>query len=363
MLALAERDPETLVDYPKWDLVQALAADRGRCRTRPVSAGVRVRTCVTRTTCRPCSSGARRLQHLRRNAELLAEPPLDDAVAPRRARRERRRADGERTRERAPRVDDDDRVIVIGSGPCGATAATRLVERGIPVVMLDAGLRAPGGQLVRLAGRTVWRRKGWAEYSEHRHDPPDDDVVWVSSLSLGGLSNYWTSAIPRYAPEDFIDGARIDERFAWPVTYDELVPYYDLLEPTMGLTAGDAFRGVPDGHARYRTRLPRDWRSVAARAAAQRHGVGALPMARGGPWMVVRRGTEFSSYHCMVAPLAVLEPVLVPSDDRGLRDAAQLVVAVRPSRRRSSTSTAGQEPMSTSAVAPWSSPRERSTPR
>ena len=131
--------------------------------------------------------------------------------------------------------DDDDRVIVVGSGPCGATAAARLVERGISVVMLDAGLRAPGGQLVRLAGRTVWRRKGWAEYSQHRHDPStDEDVVWASSLSLGGLSNYWTSAIPRYAPEDFGDGARIDERFAWPVTYDELVPYYDLLEPTMG---------------------------------------------------------------------------------------------------------------------------------
>ena len=74
--------------------------------------------------------------------------------------------------------------------------------------------------------------------------------MWVSSLSLGGLSNYWTSAIPRYAPEDFNDGARIDERFEWPVTYDELVPYYDRLEPTMGLTAGEAFRGVPDGNAR-----------------------------------------------------------------------------------------------------------------
>lgn len=205
--------------------------------------------------------------------------------------------------------DHDDRVIVVGSGPCGATAAARLVERGIPVVMLDAGLRAPRGQLVRLAGRTVWRRKGWAEYSQHRHDPSTDaDVVWVSSLSLGGLSNYWTSAIPRYAPEDFNDGARIDERFEWPVTYDELVPYYDRLEPTMGLTAGEAFRGVPDGNARYRTRLPRDWRSVAARAAAQRHGVGALPMARGGPWMAVRRGTEFCSYHCIVAPLQSSSP-------------------------------------------------------
>jgi choline dehydrogenase-like flavoprotein len=200
-------------------------------------------------------------------------------------------------------------VIVVGSGPCGATAAAQLVERGLRVVMLDAGLHTPRGQLVRLAGRTVWRRKGWAEYAQHRHDASsDENVVWVSSLSLGGLSNYWTSAIPRYAPEDFEDGARLDERFAWPVTYDELVPYYDRIEPTMGLTAGEPFRGVPPGNARYRIRLPRDWRSVAAKAAAHHHGLGVLPMARGGRWMAVRRGTEFSSYQCIVAPLQSSTP-------------------------------------------------------
>ena len=52
---------------------------------------------------------------------------------------------------------DDDQVVVIGSGPCGAVSAVRLVERGVRVVMLDAGLHAPRGLLVRVAGRTVWR--------------------------------------------------------------------------------------------------------------------------------------------------------------------------------------------------------------
>ena len=108
------------------------------------------------------------------------------------------------------------------------------------VVMLDAGLQAPPGLVARVAGRTVWRRKGWAEYSEHRLDPASDpDLMWISSLSLGGLSNYWTSAVPRYAPEDFTEGGRIDERFVWPVTYDDLAPYYDIVESQMGLTSGD----------------------------------------------------------------------------------------------------------------------------
>jgi choline dehydrogenase-like flavoprotein len=199
---------------------------------------------------------------------------------------------------------DDDRVIVVGSGPCGAAAAMRLVERGVRVLMLDAGFRAPRGQLVRLAGRTVWRRKSWAEYSEHRHDSATDkDVVWVSSLSLGGLSNYWTAAVPRYAPGDFTDGARIDERFQWPVTYDDLAPYYDIVETQMGLTLGDPIYGVPAGIARHRHELPADWHTVARRAQEHGHGMGALPMARGAPSLVVRRGTEFDSYHSMIRPL------------------------------------------------------------
>lgn len=198
---------------------------------------------------------------------------------------------------------DDDRVVVVGSGPCGATAAVRLTERGVPVVLLDAGLHAPKGLLARVAGRTVWRRKGWSDYSEHRLDAASDDVMWISSLSLGGLSNFWTSAVPRYAPDDFVDGARLDERFAWPVGYDELVPFYERVEGQMGLTAGEPILGVPAGVARHHHRLPRDWRRVAADARAHGHGVGAVPMARGRPSMLVHRGTEFSSYQCMVEPL------------------------------------------------------------
>ena len=103
---------------------------------------------------------------------------------------------------------DDDRVIVIGSGPCGAMAAATLVGRGVDVLMLDAGLRAPAGFIVRAAGNTLLRRIGWNEYSTDRLDPTSaTDVDWFSSLSLGGLSNYWTAAVPRFAPADFTDGS------------------------------------------------------------------------------------------------------------------------------------------------------------
>lgn len=199
----------------------------------------------------------------------------------------------------------DDPVVVIGSGPCGAAAAARLTRRGVSVVLLDAGLRAPSGLIVRAAGHTIVRKKGWADYSHGRQDAASSpDVEWYSSQSLGGLSNYWTGAVPRFAPEDFTEGGRIDERYVWPLTYDELQPYYRDVEAALVVTAGPGpIRNVPGSVHRYTERLPAAWEAIAARAQEHGHGVGAMPMAKGQPWMIARRGTEFGSYHCMVEPL------------------------------------------------------------
>lgn len=198
----------------------------------------------------------------------------------------------------------DDPVVVVGSGPCGAAAAMQLVERGANVVVLDAGKQRPSGLVVRAAGNTLYRRKDESHYLQDRQaGDSDPDVVWYSSLSLGGLSNYWTSAVPRFAPEDLDEGARRDEAFRWPVTYDDLVPWYEVAERLLTVTAGRAIPGVPSNVTRYRYELPADWRRVAASASSQHHAMGAMPMAKGRPWMVARRGTEFSSYDCVLRPL------------------------------------------------------------
>jgi choline dehydrogenase-like flavoprotein len=195
-------------------------------------------------------------------------------------------------------------VIVVGSGPAGAMATAALVGRGLDVLLVDAGERAPGGFIARAGGNTVYRRMAWADYSTDRLDASSDaGVEWYSSLSLGGLSNFWTAAVPRFDPRDFTEGERLDGRYRWPITYDALVPYYELAERYLALTAGDRIPGVPPNMARYHHRLPADWRAIAAAAGRAGHGVGAMPLAKGRPWMIARRGTEFNSYHCVIAPL------------------------------------------------------------
>ena len=158
----------------------------------------------------------------------------------------------------------DPDVVVVGSGPTGAMAAATLVERGADV--LDAGRRSPraGWAVVRAAGNTVFRRMGWADYSTDRLDPASGPGVdWYSSLSLGGLSNYWTAAVPRFAPDDFVEGARLDERYRWPVTYEDLEPYYVAAEQRLGVTAGGPILRLPSNERRYEYRLPKDWQEIA----------------------------------------------------------------------------------------------------
>ena len=106
-------------------------------------------------------------------------------------------------------------VVVIGSGPSGAMAAFALHSRGIPTVVLESGSEVPSGQLVRAFGRTIWRRPA-------RMGPPmpfavsgDPATLWFSDYAVGGLSNFWTGAVPRFAPGDFSDGAELGPEYVW----------------------------------------------------------------------------------------------------------------------------------------------------
>ncbi len=201
-------------------------------------------------------------------------------------------------------MSDDRRVIVIGSGPAGAMAAHQLIRNGIPVTMLESSAHFVNGILIRIMGKNLYRRVPEFEDGKKYVASGDPNTDWYSSLLPGGLSNQWTGAVPRFAPEDFHEGERLHEKYRWPVSYEELIPYYEHAEKLLDITADSVDKpNLPAGYAAYQHKLPSDWQVVAKHAARHGQTLTTMPLADGPPWMFVRRGTAFNSYTNIVSGL------------------------------------------------------------
>jgi choline dehydrogenase-like flavoprotein len=201
-------------------------------------------------------------------------------------------------------MQDDRQVVIIGSGPAGAAAARELAQSRIPVTMLETGTVAPRGALVRLGGKNFYRRTPTLGEEGGHSVSGDPRTLCYVKLAPGGLSNNWTGAVPRFAPQDFTEGERLHERFVWPITYPDLAPYYEKVEKYLDITADPRdVPQMPGGHVAYRNHIPQDWRDVERAANHYGQGFTSYPLADGPPNLVVRRGTAFNSYTNVVRPL------------------------------------------------------------
>jgi choline dehydrogenase-like flavoprotein len=157
-------------------------------------------------------------------------------------------------------------VCIIGSGAGGGAAAYVLTKAGANVVMLEAG---PDWDSARDSAMFKWPydspRRGaptaersfgefdgcigaWEIAGEPYTMPADQRFDWFRARMLGGRTNHWGRISLRMGPDDFrrksIDGLGED----WPITYDDLSPYYDDLDRFVGLFgSNEGIRNEPDG--------------------------------------------------------------------------------------------------------------------
>ena len=116
-------------------------------------------------------------------------------------------------------------VLVIGSGPGGATTAARVAETGKRVLMLERGDFLP-------RERDNWNSQavfGDAKYTadETFYDLHDRPFRPELHYYVGGNSKVYGAALLRLLPGDF---GEVQHRSgmapAWPLTYDDMEPYY-----------------------------------------------------------------------------------------------------------------------------------------
>jgi choline dehydrogenase-like flavoprotein len=70
---------------------------------------------------------------------------------------------------------------------------------------------------------------------------------WWRSRMLGGRTNHWGRYSFRNGPYDFKPRSRDGLGFDWPLTYDELAPYYDKVEMLVGVYgSNEGLENTPD---------------------------------------------------------------------------------------------------------------------
>src|ERR1041385_2993107 len=164
------------------------------------------------------------------------------------------------------RVSVERRIVVVGSGPPGATAVHVLANAGMDVTLLEAGsARSALGLTVRIGGFTVAKlRRPLRLRTSAVAMTADQRAELYEDLSPGGLTNHWSCAVPRFSREDFRDAERAGEEFRWPIGYEDLERWYDQVEPLLHI-AGDTIDAthVPAGRVRAVWKLGGDWAALA----------------------------------------------------------------------------------------------------
>jgi choline dehydrogenase-like flavoprotein len=171
---------------------------------------------------------------------------------------------------RSPKVYD---VCIIGSGAAGGTAAKILTEGGLNVVLLEAG---PPVVPARDFKEHMWpydlphrgegvggkHRDGiesvndeflapngfWNIEGEPYTSAPGSTFYWFRSRIVGGRTNHWGRIALRFAPVDFKARSHDGMGDDWPITYEDVAPYYDKVESYIGVFGTkENIPSAPDG--------------------------------------------------------------------------------------------------------------------
>jgi choline dehydrogenase-like flavoprotein len=166
-------------------------------------------------------------------------------------------------------------AIVIGSGISGGWAAKELCEQGLKTLLLERGRNVVHLKDYPTATMNPWdfphrerlpvsvvkenpivnRCYAFNETSQHffvkDKDHPyvqEKPFDWIRGYQVGGKSLLWARQTQRWSRFDFEGPGRDGFAVEWPISYDELAPWYSHVELFAGISGNkDGLETLPDG--------------------------------------------------------------------------------------------------------------------
>lgn len=167
-------------------------------------------------------------------------------------------------------------AIVVGSGISGGWAAKELSEKGLKTLVLERGHDVKHIVDYKTSNQTPWQlnwmNKPSRETLKQQHkqartgytvrpdagylfvddeDHPYEEVKrfdWMRGYHTGGRSLMWGKQSYRLSPLDMEANAKDGTSIPWPISYDELAPWYDYVEKFAGISGSkEGLAQLPDG--------------------------------------------------------------------------------------------------------------------
>jgi choline dehydrogenase-like flavoprotein len=157
-------------------------------------------------------------------------------------------------------------VCIVGSGAGGGMSAYALTQQGARVVMLEAGgewyaskdskmlvpewasPRRGASTRIRPFGEFDACDGGWDIEGEPYTVAAGQKFNWWRGRMLGGRTNHWGRISLRFGPDDFKGKSRDGLGDDWPISYDDVAPYYDRIDDLIGVFGSrEGLRNHPDG--------------------------------------------------------------------------------------------------------------------
>jgi choline dehydrogenase-like flavoprotein len=160
-------------------------------------------------------------------------------------------------------------AVVVGSGAAGGMAATQLCLKGLKVLMLERGplfniatdyhhhwkpyqfafrgrIR-PSERARYCNSANEWNKKSFVNELENPYT--GKKFVWVRAQAVGGKTLHWGLVSLRFSPRDFKAASYDGAGENWPISYEDVEPYYSRVEDLIGVCGyPDHLENNPDSH-------------------------------------------------------------------------------------------------------------------
>lgn len=176
-------------------------------------------------------------------------------------------------------------AIVVGSGATGGFAAKELTERGLKVLLLEAGrilkdeeyaelesgdhakqvspvervIAGLKGQFMQARASFFGKESAFLFVNDLKNPytyTPGNPYLWVRGKHLGGRFLNWGRVLMRMSDYDFKAASKDGFGEDWPICYNDLIPYYEYVEKFLGVVGQEnGVPNIPDGKYVHTARL------------------------------------------------------------------------------------------------------------